>query len=239
MKVTNQMWIYVAGLVAGLATGLIQRLYRTRIKLLTSAGEWDLGAIERYVMRCMGMGVVGAWLMWTLVYYVYYQAMGTIIYSAMTAVMAGVAAGLTLASNGRRTPVRPKTLTPKKLAQEIAAVKRAGSDAWCHGLMVSVWVVGLAALCISTAETDLTIWVWLIAWGAVGVHWLKDKAIAYKTAAQQFMTDTGGLSQEVADLDDMRKDPTLAPEAVKLLLPTPLIALLLTSLEWVSRRLLR
>ena len=234
------MWIYVAGLVAGLVTGLIQRLYfnRTRVKLLTSAGEWDLGAIERYVMRCMGMGVVGAWLMWTLVYY-NNQAMGTVIYSAMTAAMAGAVAGLALAPNGRRAPVRPETLTSKKLAQEIAAVKQAGSDAWYHGLMVSVWVVGLAGLCISTAKTDLTIWLWLIAWAAVGVHWLKDKAIAYKAAAQQFMTDTGGLDQEVADLDDMRKDPSIVPEAVKLLLPTPLIAILLKSLEWVSRRLLR
>ena len=64
-------------------------------------------------------------------------------------------------------------------------------------------------------------------------------AIDYKYAALQFMEeDTGGLNQKVADLDDMRKDPAIAPEAVELLLPTSL-AILLQPVKWAFRSRLR
>ena len=88
---------------------------------------------------------------------------------------------------------------------------------------------------MARASNELSEQAWLMVGIALGVHWLKEAALAYKNAVHRFMVDNGGLDQEIKDLDDMRKDPRLAPEAIGLLL-LPIVSLIEIVAKWVRRR---
>ena len=226
------MWIYGVGLGLGLA--VIQRLdfKRTRARLVTRSGEWNHAAIERHVVRSMGIAVWAVWLMFTLIWQ---GEIDTAIYSAMTAAMVGAGAGLAIGPHaGRCSRVSVAAPTQKRLAREIAAVGRAGGDAMFWGFLIPILVAAGTGAAIAGATNDLIERAWLMVGIALGVHWLKEKALAYKNAVHRFMADNRGLDQEIKDLDDMRKDPGVAPEAVGLLLP--ILSVMEIVAKWVWRR---
>ena len=225
------MWVCAVGL--GLLLVLIQRLdfKRTRGKLLSRSGDWNVAAVENHVIRSMGLAVWAVWLLLTLIWP---REVETTIYGAVTATMVGAGAALAMAPyRGRSRSVSVRELTWEKLAREIAAVRRAGVDAMFWGFVVSVMVAAGTGIAIAGASHDLTEQAWLIAGLALGVYWLRETALAYKNAALRFMDDNRGLDEEIQDIDDLTRNPKLAPEPIGLLLP------ILPLMEMVVKRVTR
>ena len=228
-------WIYAAVFGLGVAQRLdFNRTLRSLVTERNSIIQWNREAVERHVMRSMGIGVGVAWLMITLLYTG--GVLGTALYSATTAVMAGAGAALMLAPKrkdavtcGNGPDIGATTMTQETLIRELVGVKRAGNDATFWGCAIPVTVGGGTAI----MTLEWSVWLLLMAGALVGLHWLIDKARAYKDSVAQFMKEdnTGGLSQEIDKLDDITTDPGLAPGGVKLLVP--LLTLMEGTSHWI------
>ena len=213
--------LYVSAFLLGVAQ--VESRKRAVARCLTASGEWDLKQVERHVMRSMGVGVMVAWLMLIAI-------VDATFHVAVTLVMAGAFASLVVAP--KRRVLERRVVTVPEAQLEIKAIRRAGNDAMFWGVIIPMMTGFGVAFTAKTSGFDP--WILLMVGTAAGTHWLKERANNYKNVVQLFMTEDGGLNQGLTDLDDMRKDGSLAPSAVKHLLP--ILSVMEDLARWISKK---